>query len=1548
MYTVSVSDLSPFQIFIALTYIVTIVSIIVIWYIQFRDGRRHYALSFFFFWHFSGAITGLVNLFLVSAQWPDIQYFDKLFNSSSLSSPAAITSPNSTLAPSYIFLEPSSGYTAFQYSNTIFKNQVDVSNVRVCVLLAHFTGIQCLGSCAALTWWSWYIYRSLRHKRGVVNPRLMNVLQGNRSRGNETTQNTFDPEFAPGFSFSRPFRLPAFIVAPVAMTLLLIRETVKQLFFCCLPKRQTSLYRQGTDLDDTELFEHWPKYPTQMEDSSQLHTSLSSQRDSEPASARLSDSRASIPPATLASKLGVQNVDLNNPGTQEATYGYDISGMRIRYTQDSWLHRCKQRLRNHRRLLDDIVVCIVWPLVVMMITFFIKLPDRSYEVYESRGGCSIPKGGGRADFILALVIDVASTMLSIAGCLLAVLSCRLFQVQNGDVAVKIKGITPSPAVIQLLKTTTLVRNFLYLGLILNGVVVLTRFTHLIATAAHFQYTSPIGTPRPFLSVARRDFAIYTIFVSTALAMIALSAQAWKGFTRFAKACCRLMTKAEPEPESPDDASNFQFPFYDVYRENTIKLQTEAEKRRRKGFWGKKIAAMRLARTTNADDELDHQERGIVDITQDNDLPKLCLESPIQLSNDPAATSYVYQRCTRTTYATKLHASPKQLPDLNGQSASSLHSVSNKTLPKIPSDASSIEGSVFLQMDHLSLSPPAAHIRQETTVEMSAEENKVLRSLSPRPRRTNQGNKSRRSRLSIDTSFTGVERPPSTVSMRSEKHGTSRHIMPKCRCHHRHQHRHGRRYRIRSPMNEVPTSSHLTYECPSIRECSVPSARHVRAISVQGADTSSVTDGTSDSDIGDEVSAEEFGVSARELRGLLYNDHGQPIPLHDSYRYSIVPHSRLHHHRHHYHHHGHPRYFKHKNARTSLSTSNMSSQTLWNGEDVHVLPRSRLRYDDRYGSYMSSLSPRLKPSINYHDCRGHEKCTARMGKTTHCLAKSGHPIAFKAEIPDAPDSPLLPPCIGHLGCRLSSESSLNSMHSSFHTCGANEDSDIEYSATISQRRHRSDPVLSREAIVKPTSRGKMIYSFDLGRMIALPRGDRPPIRSPSSASIASRSTMGTPIHGRGSTTPYSREITGSNNTSGASLVVSNLSRQSQEHVTIRKVSLRMLNKAYQIPKEEVARTVQSISPAPQIQPPTPPVASVKSTRAFTVSCGQYKNKDKENKEKVKILFFGSDTFSATHLEALIQEKNRKGSKIERIDVVSPRERTKKSRRDASDSPLTLLAKAHNLQTFPSPDRQGGLKAWSFPEDPNVLAWDLGVVVSFGWFLPQDMIARFQLGGINVHPSLLPKYRGSAPIQRAILNDDKITGVTVQLLDPNEFDAGKILAQEEVPMPENPMYFPMEELLSKKGAELLVDVVNNFKERKQNAITQDPEKVTKANKISREACKIRWGVWSAERAERLYRANGFRYPMTASWTVADSDKALSVSLYDIFLVSKTEDANLAGTSKQHHGGYAVEDGAAPSDKKSAPGVKAIQVEGKKRVAAKDFFNGYHVQSGISKFD
>ncbi|RKP27140.1 formyl transferase, partial [Syncephalis pseudoplumigaleata] len=76
------------------------------------------------------------------------------------------------------------------------------------------------------------------------------------------------------------------------------------------------------------------------------------------------------------------------------------------------------------------------------------------------------------------------------------------------------------------------------------------------------------------------------------------------------------------------------------------------------------------------------------------------------------------------------------------------------------------------------------------------------------------------------------------------------------------------------------------------------------------------------------------------------------------------------------------------------------------------------------------------------------------------------------------------------------------------------------------------------------------------------------------------------------------------------------------------------------------------------------------------------------------------------------------------------------------------------------------------------FDLAIVVSFGYFLPATVLEAFEWGGLNVHPSLLPRYRGAAPIQHAIIDDVKETGVCVQELDCHQFDAGNLLLSERI--------------------------------------------------------------------------------------------------------------------------------------------------------------------------
>jgi methionyl-tRNA formyltransferase len=124
----------------------------------------------------------------------------------------------------------------------------------------------------------------------------------------------------------------------------------------------------------------------------------------------------------------------------------------------------------------------------------------------------------------------------------------------------------------------------------------------------------------------------------------------------------------------------------------------------------------------------------------------------------------------------------------------------------------------------------------------------------------------------------------------------------------------------------------------------------------------------------------------------------------------------------------------------------------------------------------------------------------------------------------------------------------------------------------------------------------------------------------------------------------------------------------------------------------------------------------------------------------------------------------------------------------------------------------MKSW----DPDWLSqWkepDLAVVVSFGYFMPHRILNQFKLGAVNVHPSLLPRYRGAAPIHHSVLNGDSETGISIIELDRKRFDAGKILKQTvyEIPNHEHVLYQDLYTQLAERGGHELTDVILNFEE------------------------------------------------------------------------------------------------------------------------------------------
>ncbi|KAK6349027.1 Methionyl-tRNA formyltransferase [Orbilia blumenaviensis] len=201
--------------------------------------------------------------------------------------------------------------------------------------------------------------------------------------------------------------------------------------------------------------------------------------------------------------------------------------------------------------------------------------------------------------------------------------------------------------------------------------------------------------------------------------------------------------------------------------------------------------------------------------------------------------------------------------------------------------------------------------------------------------------------------------------------------------------------------------------------------------------------------------------------------------------------------------------------------------------------------------------------------------------------------------------------------------------------------------------------------------------------------------------------------------------------------------------------------------------------------------------------------------IKILFCGSDDFSLKSLQTLQAIKESPdNSSIDSIEVLLKYEAPKgRGLKEQRLNPVREFATEKSLEIYSLDEQQ--FQDWKPPRP-----LDLIIAVSFGLFIPSRILEHARFGGLNVHPSFLPKYWGASPIQHALLNKDKSTGVVVQTLHPEKFDAGKIIAKSEpveisfdtstFPPPmidKRSPYRQLESKLAEVGANLLGDVIKN---------------------------------------------------------------------------------------------------------------------------------------------
>lgn len=307
--------------------------------------------------------------------------------------------------------------------------------------------------------------------------------------------------------------------------------------------------------------------------------------------------------------------------------------------------------------------------------------------------------------------------------------------------------------------------------------------------------------------------------------------------------------------------------------------------------------------------------------------------------------------------------------------------------------------------------------------------------------------------------------------------------------------------------------------------------------------------------------------------------------------------------------------------------------------------------------------------------------------------------------------------------------------------------------------------------------------------------------------------------------------------------------------------------------------------------------------------------------MRIVFMGTPVFAVPVLEKLKQ------SGYDLVAVVTQPDRPSGRGHRVVFSPVKEKALALGLKVL----QPSHVKDEEFIETLQGLQPELLVVAAFGQILPEKVLKIPPYGCLNIHASLLPYYRGAAPIQRAIMAGEKKTGVTIMLMDEG-LDTGDILAQEEVAIPIDLTYGQLHEQLALDGAELLIKTIPLWIKGQIPVQSQSGMDSNYAHPIKKEDEKIIW----TKPAEEIYHQIRGLAPYPSAYTIF-KDKHLKIIETEIYsLVSQQESAGIVLSIVKGQG-FVVQTG------QGSLLITQVQPIGKKIMSAQSFINGYHLRVG-----
>lgn len=307
--------------------------------------------------------------------------------------------------------------------------------------------------------------------------------------------------------------------------------------------------------------------------------------------------------------------------------------------------------------------------------------------------------------------------------------------------------------------------------------------------------------------------------------------------------------------------------------------------------------------------------------------------------------------------------------------------------------------------------------------------------------------------------------------------------------------------------------------------------------------------------------------------------------------------------------------------------------------------------------------------------------------------------------------------------------------------------------------------------------------------------------------------------------------------------------------------------------------------------------------------------------MKVIFMGTPDFSVGTLEALIEAGH------EVALVVTQPDKPKGRGGKMQYTPVKEVAVAHNIPVY-QPKR---IREPECIEELRKYNADIMVVIAFGQILPKEILEMTPYGCVNVHASLLPSYRGAAPIQWAVINGEKVSGVTTMQMNEG-LDTGDMLLKVEIPLDEKETGGSLHDKLAEAGARLCVETLDALKAGTVTPEKQGDSPTAYAKMLDKHMGKIDWKM-SAKEIERLIRGLNPWPSAYTRWN--ENDKGMKIWEAE---VAEGQTGKDAGTVVE-----VAKDGFFVQTGDGLLKITALQIPGKKRMDAAAFLRGYQMETG-----